>query len=151
MQHQSSAWLRRTLGRVCIVVASVTLAWAVVIYPVAFEYASREERAAVAGGSKLGFFSSSMVSITSGWFTAFLLMSFAVAFVSLRLFRDSTTWRRFEWGVLVICVTLIAVHVLYDGPAYVAGNVWSAVTHPSSFHWPLDYFSVAVEKWGAWP
>ena len=129
--------------------AIVALGWALAIYPIAFEYASREARAA--GAHKLGFFPAAMAALASGWFTAFLIISAAAASVSLGQFRDARAWRVIAVMVLLACAGLLAVHTIYDGPASVGRNLWSAVTHPTSFHWPLDYFRVAVQNWGAWP
>ena len=140
---------RKLIARACIVAAIIGFGWAIAIYPIAFEYASREARAA--GAHKLGFFSEGMADLASGWFSAFLIVSATAASLSLGLFRDARAWRASGWIVLLACAGLIAVHALYDGPVSVTRNLWSAVAHPTSFHWPLHYFGVAVQNWGAWP
>lgn len=147
--NQSSATARKHLGRGCIVAAFVVIGWALAIHPIAFEYASREARAA--SDHKLGFFSAGMADLSSGWFSALLIVSATATSVSLWLFRDERAWRASGWIVLLACAGLLAVHALDDGPVSVIRNLWSAVTHPTSFHWPLDYFKVAVQNWGAWP
>lgn len=129
--------------------AFVVIGWAFAIYPIAFEYASREARAA--GAHQLGFFSAGMADLASGWFSAFLIISATTASVSLWLSRDARGWRASGWMVLLGGGGLLAVHAFYDGPVSVIRNLWSAVTHPTSFHWPLDYFKVAVQNWRAWP
>jgi hypothetical protein len=146
---QLSSSARKLIGRTCFVVAIATIGWALVIYPIAFEYAAREARAA--GEHKLGAFPATMADFASGWFTAFLIISAATASASLGQFRDVRFWRISAWAVVLASIGSLAVHALHDGPVSVADNLWAAVTHPTSFHWPVDYFRIAVQHWGAWP
>lgn len=137
------------IARAGVVAAIVTLGWALAIYPIAFEYASREARAA--GAHKLAFFPAAMASVTSGWFIVFLILSATVAFASVRQIGEARSWRVIAWAVSGVSLGLLAIHVLYDGPVTVAENFWSAVTHPTSFRWPLEYFRVAIQNLGSWP
>lgn len=130
-------------------VAVAAIGWALIVYPIAFEYASREVSAA--GAHKLGFFAAAMADFASGWFTAFLIISAAAAFTSLGQLGDVRFWRLSAWGVVLVSGGLLLLHALYDGPVSVADNLWAAVTHPTSFHWPVRYFGLALQRWGAWP
>lgn len=137
------------VARAGVVAAMVTLGYGLAIYPIAFEYASREARAA--GAHKLAFFPAAMAAVASGWFIVFLILSAAVAFVSVLQIGDARTWKAIAWAVSVVSLGFLAIHVLYDGPVTVAENFWSAVTHPTSFRWPLEYFRVAIQNLGSWP
>jgi hypothetical protein len=136
---------------VCLCAGMGVLVWALMVYPVAFEYASREGRANFAGGSKLAFASDSFVCMASGWFTICLMLSALLALVSLRLVLEASRWRYGQFSVLTIAFALISVHAIVDGPAYVIHNARSVILAPSSFSYPVDYFSfgIGIRKPGA--
>ena len=150
MEHPAPA-SRQWSSRGSLIAGIIVLAWALIIYPIAFEYASREHRANVAGGSRLAFITDGFPRMASGWFTVSLLVSSAFAFSSFRLVRFAGQWRRVQIGVFSVGLALILLHVVVDGPRYVGTNAWHVIISPSSFHWPLDYFSLALERWGSWP
>lgn len=141
--------LQETAGKACLVMAIAVIGWVLVVYPIAVEYAYREFSAA--GAHELAFFPAAMADLASGWFTVFLIISAAAAFTSLRELRDVRLWRLSAWGVVLLSVGLLLLHAIYDGPVSVADNLWAAVTHPTSFHWPVRYFWLALQRWGSWP
>ena len=150
MEHPAPA-SRKWSSRACLIAGIIVLAWALIIYPIAFEYASREHRANVAGGSRLAFITDGFPRMASGWFTVCLLVSSALAVSSYRLSSLAGQYRRIQIGVFTVGLALLLLHVAVDGPRYVGENAWHVIISPSSFHWPLDYFSLALERWGSWP
>src|SRR5260221_6667876 len=143
MDRSSFSPISQWSGRGCLAAGIVVLAWTLVIYPIAFEYASRELRANVAGGSRLALISEGFPRMASGWFAVCLVASSALALSSLYLVQSTRRWRGVQIGVLTTSITFLVLHIVVDGPAYVAQNCWKAVTHPDSFRWPVYYFSTA--------
>src|SRR5260221_14361689 len=116
MDRSSLSPISQWSGRGGLAAGIVVLAWTLVIYPIAFEYATRELRANVAGGSRMALISGRFPRMGSGWFAVCLVAFSALGLSSLYLVQSTRRLRGVQVGVLTASITLLVFHIVADGP-----------------------------------